>query len=86
MKIKLRDYENYRMFEELGDWTVNQTDDELLKHADKWIRKSRQYEQECYKYNIQFINTSYFRTIKLKYFVQNFNRFHQSDSGKSIFI
>ena len=78
--------ENYRMFEELGDWTVDQTDDELLKHADKWIRKSRQYEQECYKYNIQFINTSYFRTIKLKYFVQNFNRFHQSDSSDSIFI
>lgn len=51
-------FEKYRKYESQTDWTRNQSDEYMLNHAEKWIEKSKIFEKDCKKYNIQYIDTS----------------------------
>lgn len=59
-------FENYRKYEKATDWTVRRTDEQLLKFAEVWTQKSKTFEQDCKKYEVRFIDTSYNREEKLK--------------------
>lgn len=52
---------NYRMYEKPTDWTVKRTDKELLIHAENWILNSKIFKEECSKFNIKYIDTSFNR-------------------------
>jgi 2-phosphoglycerate kinase len=56
---------NWHKFDTDLDWTKNKTDEELLKHANKHIKESLYLKEECNKYNIKFVDTSYNRDEKL---------------------
>ena len=48
------------------DWTKNTSDYDLLTHAQKHIKDSIFLKEECSKYNIKFVDTSYERKKVLK--------------------
>ena len=48
-----------RKFDDQSDWTFKRTDEELLEILDNLIKLSKEIEEECLKYNIKFIDTSY---------------------------
>ncbi len=54
-------FQNYRKYEKETDWTVRKTDEELLDFAEKWVEKSKIFKQDCEKFKIRYVDTSYNR-------------------------
>lgn len=52
---------NYRIYEEPNDWTTKRTDKELLLHARNWISNSKTFKEDCVKFNIKYVDTSFNR-------------------------
>lgn len=63
-------FNNFRKYEKETDWTVKVSDNELRISAKTWSEKSRIFEEDCKKYNIRFIDTSYNRDEILKELVK----------------
>lgn len=63
-------FEEIRKYETERDWTYNCTDEDILEHSKYWVTKSKDYQKECKKLNIWFIDTSFNRTEILE------NTFH----------
>lgn len=59
-------FENYRKYEKRTDWTVRKTDEELLAFAEKWVEKSKVFKQDCEKFKVRYVDTSYHRESVLK--------------------
>ena len=59
-------FENYRKYEKKTDWTVRRTDEQLLEFAEEWTQNSKTFEQDCRKYSVRFVDTSYNREEVLK--------------------
>ncbi len=59
-------FDNYRRYENLNDWTVKRTDEELLFHAKTWILNSKTFKEDCLKYKIPYVDTSFKREEVLK--------------------
>lgn len=55
-------FEEIRKYETQRDWTYNQSDEHMLEHSKHWIAKSKEYEKECKKLNIWYVDTSFNRT------------------------
>lgn len=63
-------FEEIRKYETQRDWTYDQSDEHMLEHSKHWIAKSKEYEKECKKLNIWYVDTSFNRTKILE------NTFH----------
>ncbi len=63
-------FEEIRKYETERDWTYNRSDERILEHSKYWIAKSKEYEKECQKLNIWYVDTSFNRTEILE------NTFH----------
>ncbi len=50
-----------RKYENDSDWTYGRSDEDLWKHCTHWIAKSKEYEIECQKLGIWFVDTSFNR-------------------------
>lgn len=59
-------FNEIRKYQTERDWTYNRSDEHILKHAEKWIAKSKEYEEECKKLNIWYVDTSFNREQVLK--------------------
>lgn len=57
---------NWRKYDTDLDWTKKKSDEELIKIAEDEINKSKRLEEECKKYKINFIDTSYNRNETFK--------------------
>lgn len=51
-------FKNIRKYQTERDWTFYQTDEYMLRHCKHWIEKSIEYEKECNKLNIWYVDTS----------------------------
>lgn len=63
-------FNEIRKYETEKDWTYDRSDEQILKHSKNWIAKSKEYEKECKKLNIWYVDTSFNRTEILE------NTFH----------
>ena len=63
-------FNKIRKYETEKDWTYDRSDEQILKHSKNWIAKSKEYEKECQKLNIWYVDTSFNRTEILE------NTFH----------
>lgn len=54
-------FEEIRKYETEIDWTYNRNDEHILEHSKYWITKSKEYEKECKKLNIWYVDTSFNR-------------------------
>lgn len=54
-------FNNIRKYESMKDWTYDRSDDYILNHCKKWICKSQEYEKECKKLNIWYVDVSFDR-------------------------
>lgn len=43
------------------DWTYDRSDEHILEHSKYWVYKSKEYEKECKKLNIWYVDTSFNR-------------------------
>ena len=57
---------NWRTYTKPDDWTFHKTDEELLNKAKRTVAESKQFLQECKKYNLKFVDTSFNREKTLK--------------------
>lgn len=57
---------NWRKYDTDLDWTKKKSDEELIQIAETEINKSKQLQDECKKYNVKFIDTSFNRNEILK--------------------
>ena len=55
-----------RKYETKKDWTYDRSDEEILNHSKYWTAKSREYQKECEKLNIWYVDTSSNRMEVLK--------------------
>ena len=55
-------FEEIRKYETENDWTYNRNDEQILEHSKHWITKSKEYEKECKRLNIWYVDTSFNRT------------------------
>ena len=51
-------FSEIRKYQTERDWTYHRSDEHILKHAKKWIERSKEYEEECKKLNIWYVDTS----------------------------
>ena len=58
--IQIKKYQNK------DDWTFNKTPEYMIKHAERWTLKSREFEKKCKELDICFIDTSFNREQALK--------------------
>lgn len=63
-------FQNYRKYEKRTDWTVRKTDEQLLAFAEEWVEKSKVFEEDCKKYHIKYVDTSYHRESVLKSLIE----------------
>lgn len=63
-------FKEIRKYETESDWTYDRNDEHILEHSKHWITKSKEYEKECKKLNIWYVDTSFNRTEVLE------NTFH----------
>lgn len=61
---------NWRTHTEANDWTSHKTDEELLNKAQRTIDDSKQFQKECKKYHLKFVDTSFNRDKVLKELLQ----------------
>lgn len=54
-------YINYKKYAEENDYMIKKTDEEIMKRAIMWNKKSKEFKEECLKYKIKFIDVSYNR-------------------------
>lgn len=59
-------FEEIRKYENDRDWTYGRSDDDLWKHCIQWINKSKEYESECQRLGIWFVDTSFNRNKVLE--------------------
>lgn len=59
-------FEEIRKYETERDWTYGRSDKEILESSNHWISKSQEYEKECKKLNIWYVDTSFNREVILK--------------------
>lgn len=59
-------FKEIRKFETEKDWTYDRSDEHMLNHCEYWINKSKEYEKECDKLNIWYVDTSLNRENVLK--------------------
>ena len=52
---------NWRKYDTELDWTKYKSDEKLLSYAEYEIKNSQVLKEECEKYNIKFVDTSYNR-------------------------
>lgn len=64
-------FENIRKYQIENDWTYRKSDEHVLKHAERWIKISKKYEDECRELNIWYVDTSFNRDEVL---LATFNR------------
>lgn len=64
-------FQNYRKYEKATDWTVRRTNEQLLEFAQIWVQKSKIFKQDCEKYGIQYIDTSYHREEKINNLIKD---------------
>ncbi len=66
-RLSVQDHFNeIRKFETERDWTYGCDDEYMLNHCEHWINKSKEYEAECKKLNIWYVDTSFNRENVLK--------------------
>lgn len=56
------------------DWTYNITNEELKIYAENWNQMNEQFKEECFRYGIQYIDTSKDRKLVLKNIVDQIER------------
>lgn len=54
-------FNEIRKYETEKDWTYDRSDEDVLRHAKRWIAKSKEYEKECKELNIWYVDTSFNR-------------------------
>ncbi len=54
-------FNNYKIYADENDYMIKKTDDEIMNRAILWLNKSREFEVECKKYGIRYIDVSYHR-------------------------
>ena len=59
-------FNNWKKYDTPEDWTYKKTDDELLKYAEQYVKDSKEFQTECEKYHIKYVDTSYNREKILK--------------------
>lgn len=59
-------FEEIRKYENESDWTYGRSDDDLWKHCKQWINKIKEYESECNRLGIWFVDTSFNRNKVLE--------------------
>lgn len=52
---------NWKKYDTELDWTKYKSDEKLLRYAESEIKNSQTLKEECEKYNIKFVDTSYNR-------------------------
>lgn len=60
-------FKEIRRYQTKRDWTYDRSDEHILEHCRHWIDKSKEYEEECRKLNIWFVDTSFDRDKVLKH-------------------
>lgn len=66
-RLNVQDYfRKIRQFETERDWTYDRSDEHMVNHCEYWINKSKEYEKECKKLNIWYVDTSLNREDVLK--------------------
>lgn len=63
-------FENYRKYEKETDWTCKHSDEYMLDFAETWIEKSKIFKQDCEKFKVRYVDTSYHRESVLKSLVE----------------
>lgn len=59
-------FKEIRKYETERDWTYDRNDEHILEHSKHWITKSKEYEKECKKLNIWYVDTSFNRIAVLE--------------------
>lgn len=54
-------FSEIRKYETERDWTYKRSDDQLMEHCKYWLSKSKEYENECKRLNIWYVDTSFNR-------------------------
>ncbi len=54
-------FHDIKKYQTKKDWTFDRSDEHLLKHSKHWIEKSKEYQSECKKLGIWFVDTSFNR-------------------------
>lgn len=58
-KLTLEEHLNeIKKYQTEKDWTYNRTDEQLLKHCNFWIERTKIQEQECKQLKIWYVDTS----------------------------
>lgn len=58
-------FRNIRANDTENDWTHNRSDEQLMQSVKRMISRGKNFEEECKKYNINFVDTSHNRKEKL---------------------
>ena len=54
-------FEGVREYQVENDWTYRKSDEYILEHAERWIEISKEYEEECGRLDIWYVDTSFNR-------------------------
>lgn len=54
-------FNDIKKYQTKKDWTFDRSDEHLLEHSRHWIEKSKEYQSECKKLKIWFVDTSFNR-------------------------
>ncbi len=54
-------FNEIKKYQTKKDWIYDRSDEHILEHSKYWINKSKEYEKECKKLNIWYVDTSFNR-------------------------
>lgn len=54
-------FDDIKKYETSKDWTYGRSDERIMEHCKYWIPKSKEYENECKKLDIWYVDTSFNR-------------------------
>lgn len=54
---------NYKNYAEEDDYMLKKSEEEIQNRANLWLRKSKEFQEQCKKYNIRFIDVSHNRNL-----------------------
>lgn len=62
---------NYKNYAEEDDYMIKKTEKEIEERANLWLRKSKEFQEQCKKYNLNYIDVSYNRNDIFNEFISN---------------
>lgn len=54
-------FNEIKKYQTQKDWSYGRSDERIMEHCKYWIPKSKEYERECRKLNIWYVDTSFNR-------------------------